>query len=128
MRREYHILEKWSYVLDMGMNLPLDALPFLKYVPERLLGNWRSRATECRDLMESLYYEVVDKVRERREKGIRKDSLMDRALDQQDKNQFSDHQLAFLAGTLLEGGSDTSSVLILAIIQAMMQYPEVQSK
>lgn len=54
--------------------------------------------------------------------------LMDRVLYQKKNNQLTQHQLAFLGETLMEGGSDTSSSLILAIIQAMTQYSEVQSR
>lgn len=128
MLRLYEILEKWSVVLEVGANPPLDAIPFLKYVPEWLLGGWRTRATEVKNLMEGLYYEVLGKIRARREGGVNLHSFVDRVLDQQEKNQFGDHQLAFLIGVLLEGGSDTSSSLILAIIRAMMQYPDVQNK
>ena len=78
--------------------------------------------------MTSLYTEVLQRVYARRNANINKDSLMDRVLDQQDKNDFNEHQLAFFGGTLMEGGSDTSSSLILAIIQAMTQYPEVQKR
>ena len=83
---------------------------------------------EVGDLMTSLYTEVLQRVYDRRNANIVKDSLMDRVLDQQDTNHFTEHQLAFLGGTLMEGGSDTSSSLILAIIQAMTEYPEVQKQ
>ena len=92
------------------------------------MGNWRGRAEEVGELMTSLYTEVLQRVYDRRNDNIMKDSLMDRVLDQQDTNQFTEHQLAFLGGTLMEGGSDTSSSLILAIIQAMTEYPEVQER
>ncbi len=78
--------------------------------------------------MTSLYTEVLQRVYARRSANIKKDSFMDRVLDQQETNQFDEHQLAFLGGTLMEGGSDTSSSLILAIVQAMTQYPEVQKR
>lgn len=52
--------------------------------------------------------------------------FMDRVLDGQEKNQLSRNELYFLGGVLMEGGSDTSSSLILVIILAMMAYPNVQ--
>ena len=83
---------------------------------------------EVGDLMTSLYTEALQRVYARRNANVKKDSLMDRVLDQQEKNGFNEHQLAFFGGTLMEGGSDTSSSLILAIIQAMTEYPEVQKR
>ena len=78
--------------------------------------------------MPSWYTEVLQRVYARQNANIKKDSLMVRVLDQQEKNGFNEHQLAFLGGTLMEGGSDTFSSLILAIIQAMTEYPEVQKR
>ena len=128
MKRLYYLMEKWSLALETGATPPIDSFPLLKLIPQRFMGNWRGRAVECGDLMTSLYTDVLQRVYARRNANINKDSLMDRVLDQQDKNEFNEHQLAFFGGTLMEGGSDTSSSLILAIIQAMTQYPEVQKR
>lgn len=128
MSRLYHLMEKWSLVLETGATPPVDSWPVLKWIPQRLMGNWRTRATECGTLMTDLYTEVLEQVRDRRQRGVDKGSFMDIVLEKQDKNQFSTHQLAFLGGTLMEGGSDTSSSLILATIQAMTEYPDVQKR
>jgi cytochrome P450 len=125
MHRLYRLMEKWSLVLEIGATPPVDSWSLLQWIPERFMGYWRKRATEVGELMTELYTDVLHQVQDRREKGIHKSSLMDLVLDQQDKYQ---HQLAFLGGTLMEGGSDTSSSLILAIVQAMTEYPEVQKK
>lgn len=53
---------------------------------------------------------------------------MDRILDQQGQNSLPPAQLRFIGGVLMEGGSDTSSLLIIAIVQAIIQYPQVQRK
>lgn len=128
MKRLYYLMNKWSLVLETGATPPVDSFPFLKLIPQRLMGNWRGRAVEVGDLMTSLYTEVLHHVYARRNADIKKHSFMDRVLDQQDVNQFNEHQLAFLGGTLMEGGSDTSSSLILAIVQAMKEFPEVQHR
>jgi len=112
-------------VMELGATPPVDSFRFLRWVPEMFLGKWKTRVTECRDMMDSLYFEVLHRVIQRRKDGIRKDSLMDKALDDQEKHGFSEHRLAFMGGSMMEGGSDTSSSLILAIIQAMTLYPEV---
>ena len=78
--------------------------------------------------MTSLYSQVLRDVEARREKGINKDSFMNRVLNGQDKNQLSRNELYFLDGVLMEGESDTSSSLILAILLAMMIYPHVQER
>lgn len=121
-------MEKWSLVLEFGATPQVDSFPLLKWIPQGLLGNWRSRAEEVSQLMKSLYSQVLGDVEARREKGINRGSFMNRVLDGQDKNQFSRNELYFLGGVLMEGGSDTSSSLILAILLAMMAYPHVQER
>lgn len=119
-------MESWSQVIEPGSTPPVDSYPFLKLIPERLLGMWRSRASKVGDQMNSLYSDILDKVLERRENGRIMDSFLDKLLNQNEKLGYSQHQLYFLAGVLLEGGSDTSASTILAFIQAMTKWPAVQ--
>ncbi|KAL8785210.1 MAG: hypothetical protein Q9195_008743 [Heterodermia aff. obscurata] len=127
-KRLYTLMEKWSLVMELGATPPVDSFPLLKLIPQRFLGNWRSRAENVGSLMKSLYSQVLRDVEERRERGVRRDSFMDRVLDGQEKNQLSRNELYFLGGVLMEGGSDTSSSLILAILLAVMAYPDVQQR
>ncbi|KAI9871957.1 MAG: hypothetical protein M1823_008303, partial [Watsoniomyces obsoletus] len=46
----------------------------------------------------------------------------------QSKDGFSDDQAAYISGTLLEAGSDTTSSTLYGFVQAMLLYPEVQKK
>jgi cytochrome P450 len=46
----------------------------------------------------------------------------------QEEEGFSDDQAAYIAGTLLEAGSDTTSNTLYGFIQAMVVFPEVQTK
>lgn len=128
MERLFNLMEKWSLVMELGATPPVDSFPALKFIPQRFLGYWRSRATDVGDLMLSLYKEVLQEVEHRRDQGINRDSFMDRMLDGQEKSQLSRNELYFLGGVLMEGGSDTSSSLILAILLAMMAYPRVQER
>ena len=121
-------MEKWSFIMELGATPAVDSFPLLKWIPQRFLGNWQNRAEEVGGMMKSLYSEMLQRVEARRQCGINKDSFIDRVLDQQDKNRLSRNELDFLGGVLMEGGSDTSSALILAIILAMVTYPEVQER
>lgn len=128
MERLYALMEKWSIVMELGATPPIDSFPLLKIIPERLLGNWGKRARDVGSLMKSLYSDVLCQVEERRKQGINRNSFMDHVLDQQSKTQLTRNELYFLGGVLMEGGSDTSSALILAIVLAMMAYPQVQER
>lgn len=129
MNRLYRLMEVWSAIMETGATPPVDIFPWLKLVPERFLGKYVTRAHSIGKQMETLYDDVLAKVIERRESGDRQmGTFMDKVLDQQEKIGLEPNQLRFIGGVLMEGGSDTSSSLILAIVQAMIHYPEVQAR
>jgi cytochrome P450 family 619 len=78
-------------------------LPLLHYIPERLLGNWKTRAKHVGSEMNKLYSDMLQLIRKRREEKGKMSTFMDRILDQEDKLDFDDHQLYFLGGTMMEG-------------------------
>jgi cytochrome P450 family 619 len=84
--------------------------------------------------MNSLYSGFLKGLRQRRAKGGSRGSLMDKVLDVAESGKrkegltYSDHELAFMGGTVTEGGSDTTASVITAFVQAMIVWPEVQKK
>ncbi|KAE8448861.1 hypothetical protein EG329_008863 [Mollisiaceae sp. DMI_Dod_QoI] len=128
MTKLYDMMEVWSKVMETGNTPPVDIIPALNYIPEQFLGNWKSRARDVSKAMNQLYAQYLDIVIRRRAKDINKGSCMDRVLDQNEKLKFNRHQLYFLGGVMMEGGSDTSSSIIIAFIHAMTRWPEVMRK
>lgn len=125
MRRLYELMESWSVLMETGNTPPVDIFPWLKAIPQQLFRNYKSRALAVGKQMEDLYEDVLQDVLKRREtRNI--GSFIDVVLDQQDKTRLPRDQLRFIGGVLMEGGSDTSSSLILAIVQALILNPEVQ--
>lgn len=125
MQKLYSLMEKWSKVMEPGNTPPVDVFPFLKWLPERLLGMWRSRAQHVSNEMNMLYDEWHQHVIDRRDVSGSRDCFVDRLLDQEEKIGFDRHSLYFLCGTLMEGGSDTTSSMIIAFIHAMTKFPDV---
>ncbi|KAH8195801.1 hypothetical protein TruAng_010044 [Truncatella angustata] len=121
--RLFSLLNEWSEILEFGATPPVDSFPLLKLVPEKLFGGWKSRAMGVGKLMTGLYTEVLGQVERRRENGLNRGSF-----NQNEKNALTPNQLHFLGGVLMEGGSDTSSSLILAMVRALIEFPEVQKK
>lgn len=128
MSRLYKLMEQWSEIMETGATPPVDIFPWLKNIPERFFGNYVSKAQAIGVQMETLYEDILEKVEKRRESGADLGTFMDRVLSTQDRNELPRHQLAFIGGVLMEGGSDTSSSLTLAIVQALIQNPDVQRK
>ena len=124
----YDLMEEWSKVMETGATPPVDIFPFLKWVPESLFGNWISRSSAVGHAMDTLYGRMVSQVLKRRTAIGSKESFLDSVLDQNESLGLTRNQLNFLCGVLMEGGSDTSSSIILAFIHAMIKFPEVQKK
>ncbi|KAJ5138483.1 uncharacterized protein N7515_003331 [Penicillium bovifimosum] len=128
MTRLYDMMENWSKIMEAGATPPVDIYPFLHYVPQKFFGNWLSRSKDVGSEMNGLYGGTLDRVRERRKLKGKRDSLMDNLLDQEDKLNLTNHQLYFLGGVLMEGGSDTSSSIIISFIHAMTKFGDVLKK
>jgi cytochrome P450 len=74
-----------------------------------------------------IYADTLNKVDDRREHN-NVGSFMDKVLDQNEELGLNRHELYFLGGVCMEGGSDTSSSIIIAFVQAMTKFPEVLKK
>jgi len=122
------MMENWSKVMEPGNTPPVDIYPLLHWVPERFFGNWVSRASNVGDEMNSLYGGTLERVEKRREKRGSKGSFMDILLDQNEKLGLNRHEQYFLGGVMMEGGSDTSSAIIIAFIHAMTKWGHVLKK
>lgn len=128
MKDLYAVLDGMSEIFEMGATPPVDIFPVFKHIPESLFNNWQSRSRRVEDIMLNLYNPLVDRVLQRREESGSRNTYLDGILDQQEKLQLTRHEIDLMVGNLLEGGSDTSSIMTIAFIQAMACYPEVQQK
>lgn len=128
MKKLYDVMEDWSKVMEPGNTPPVDVFPWLKLVPEQLLGMWRSRAQDVSNEMNKLYNEWHQYVIDRRQESGSRDCFVDRLLNQEEKIGLDRHALYFLCGTLMEGGSDTTSSIIISCIHAMTKWPAVLEK
>lgn len=128
MKSLYAVLDGISEIFEMGATPPVDIFPFLKWIPEKVFNNWKSRSAALAQTMDSVYGPLVDRVLSRREKAgsLKKESYLDMIFDQQDTLQLTRHEIDLMLGNLLEGGSDTTAITTIAFIQAMALYPEVQ--
>ena len=122
----YELMEKLSSIFEIGATPPVDILPFLKYLPQSFFNNWKTSSSAVGEAIESLYDPLVSHVIQRRAKKGSNKSFLDNVLDQQDKLQLTRHELNLMCGNLTEGGSDTTSSMILVFIHAMLKYPDVQ--
>ncbi len=128
LKRLNDLVEIWARIMEFGATPPVDIFPFLKYVPERFLGNWVTRATRVHDELHALYDSLLSSVMKRRQAMGSMPTIIDRLLDQQEKTGLTTHQIALLAGVTIKGGSDTSASVLASFVQAMVTYQDVQKK
>jgi cytochrome P450 len=123
-----HTLKLWLSIMGQGAHPPIDLLPVLKWIPERFWLNWKSKAAECSKEMNGFYSHLLETVIKRRMTVGERHSLADGILDQQAKSGLTWPQQYFLAGTVVEAGSETTATALLVFLQAMLKYPEVLQK
>ncbi|CAP92710.1 Steroid 17-alpha-hydroxylase/17,20 lyase [Penicillium chrysogenum] len=133
MQELYEIMEQWSKVMETGATPPVDIFPWLKWIPQRWLGNWVDRSVEVGSGMKALYGSFRRRAIEARRQAeqssqSRARTFIDHVLDLQEKASLTDNQVDFLGGVMMEGGSDTGSTMLLVMIQALVQHPEVQER
>ena len=121
-------VELWARVNEFGATPPVDIFPFLKLIPERYLGNWVTRAKVVHDALHELYESLLASVIRRREAIGSTDCIIDRLLENQEKTGLTSHQIAFLSGVTIKGGSDTSASVLASTVQALVTWPDVQQK
>ncbi|KAF5548077.1 cytochrome P450 monooxygenase [Fusarium phyllophilum] len=119
----YHAQNQFTSLLEQGACPPVDAFPILRAVPE-FLASWKMRAESVRQEQKSLYLRLVQETRDRLKRGKGGDCFLKKMLNDQEKNNMDDEHVAYLAGNLMEAGSDTTASTLLSFLLAMIKYPQ----
>ncbi|KAJ5115783.1 hypothetical protein N7456_000131 [Penicillium angulare] len=120
----YHAQDRFTAILEAGATPPVDAFPFLKLLPE-FVSPWKKEAKEIQLEQKSLYYSLLNETKDRIRNNKKGFCFLEKILDDQEKTGFSDEQIAYLGGILMEAGSDTTSSTLLTFVLAITQYPDV---
>ncbi|KAF5637612.1 oxidoreductase [Fusarium tjaetaba] len=124
----YHVQDQLTRIAELGATPPVDVFPVLQYLPD-FLSPWRTWARNIRKEHRALYFNLLRETQELvAEKKAPEDSFMVRLLREQDTNGLDDEHLAYIGGTLMEAGSDTTASTLLSFILAMALFPESLAK
>lgn len=136
--RFFSVQDEWSGILDQGQVPPMEIFPWLRYVPDFMTPwkGWRQRARTIKTIQRSLYHEFFSETAARLAAGKLEDCFLSRLIKDQeaavkagrDKDVYSQVELDYIGGFLLEGGSDTTALVFETFIIAMAAYPEVQKQ
>lgn len=98
----------------------MDALPFLKYLPE-FAAPWKVAARNIRRDQRALYFQLMDETKTRMDQGQSTDCFMEKLIQGQEKNGLDDEHVAYVGGILMEAGSDTTSSTLLSFLLGVMR-------
>lgn len=102
----YHVQDQFTAILEQGATPPVDAFPFLQFLPE-FMCSWKSRAKKIRKLQQSLYFDLLNETKDRIRSG-KGDCFMKQVLEHQEKNELDDEHVAYLGGILVCCGAISS--------------------
>ncbi|KAF8602930.1 cytochrome P450 [Ceratobasidium sp. AG-I] len=127
VRSHYEVVHNWQAVLAPGVAPPVDFLPFLKYIP-MFLNSWKARCETIRQMQRKLYFGLLGEVEERLAQGLENGCFMEQVLARQTEFGMSRELVGYLGGVMIEGGSDTTTSWLQALVLAMSAFPEAQRK
>ena len=128
VKRLYHVQDQFTAILEIGATPPVDVFPILKSLPD-FLSPWRKWALAIRDEQRSLYFELLQGVKDRQEQGISRNSFIDTLLiGEKSKSNLDEEHIAYIGGVLMEGGSDTTASTLLSFLLAMATHPAILRK
>ena len=120
----YDVQNRFTALLEPGATPPVDAMPFLKYLPE-FAAPWKARAREIHRDQRRLYFQLMDETKERMSEGKGTGCFMEKLIQNQEKSGLDDEHVANLGGILMEAGSDTTSSTLLSFLLGIMQNQDV---
>ena len=116
--------------MSPGTYLPTEQFPLLGWIPKQWL-NSTVRAENCFKTMTRIWVKAQKHVEARRNRGDKRESLMDELLDDEDiklDTAFQGTKLANFVGALMEGAAETSSLAMRTNILFLAAHPWVQDK
>ncbi|USW56371.1 Putative cytochrome P450 [Septoria linicola] len=108
-----------------GVAALLDAFPIIRKLPDFILPT-QKKAKELHKVERELYLKHWLRAKKEIKDGTINHCFCVGMAEAQKKDEFSDARAAYISGTLLEAGSDTTSNTLYAFVQAMLLYPDVQ--
>lgn len=127
MKQLFDGFSEFSTLNQTGTAAIIDFFPWLRNLPDFLLPT-QKKAKDLHKTEKALYLTHWLRAKE----DIRNDSIKPcfciGMAEAQKQDGFNDDQAAYISGTLLEAGSDTTSSTLYGFVQAMLLYPETQRK
>lgn len=136
--RFFSIQTEWAGMLDHGQTPPVEVFPWLKFVPDFLTPwkGWRERAQFLKTRQSRFYRELSAETEARVDTGKAQDSFLGKLITNQraavksgrDKDIYTQLEMDYIVGFLMEGGADTTAMAFETFILAMASNPDIQAQ
>ncbi|KAI8939893.1 hypothetical protein NX059_003622 [Plenodomus lindquistii] len=127
LKQLFESFDHWGELASGASAQLLDLFPVLRRLPPFIRPNYRY-AQNLHKIEMDLYLGHWMDTKKALKSGTGNPCFSNDVLRVQEQEQMSDQQAAYLSGSLLEAGSDTTSSTTIGFIQAMMVFPEVQKE
>ncbi|KAJ4423640.1 hypothetical protein N0V82_001663 [Gnomoniopsis sp. IMI 355080] len=136
--RFFSITDDWSGILAPGATPPVEIFPWLRFIPDSLTPwrGWRQIAESVRKRQTSFYRQLFSDAESMVKAGKSEESLIASLVDDnntaiqsgKEKDIYTQTELDYICGFLLEAGADTTVMAVETFILAMATYPEIQKQ
>jgi hypothetical protein len=127
MKQLFEGFSEFAEINQTGTAALVDFYPILRKLPDFLLPA-QKKAKGLHRHEKQLYLKHWLNAKDAIEKGVIQPCFCEGMAKAQNIEGFDDDQAAYISGTLLEAGSDTTSNTLYAFVQAMLLYPEAQKR
>ena len=97
----YHAQEKFTEILAPGATPPVDAFPFLRFIPT-VFAPWKSRASAIRNEQQKLYRSLLNETKAKL-RGDKTECFMAKLLEGQVKSGLDEEHVVYTGGILVSG-------------------------
>ncbi|GAB1523594.1 hypothetical protein RhiTH_006744 [Rhizoctonia solani] len=114
-------------LLMPGSKPPVEDFPWLRFIPD-FVSDWKARSRNIGDLMDKLYGDLADIAWTRGASGLNRGTLSYKLRANEANSGLSRHFQAYIAGLVLEGGSDIVAGVILTCILILIKDTSSQER
>ncbi|KAJ5801987.1 uncharacterized protein N7503_004437 [Penicillium pulvis] len=104
----------------------VDSFPFLAKIPYlKRLQPWRRKGDDINRRTTRTFTRLIEDLKRRIDQGVANSCFMTKLLESSaEKENFTTEELAYIAGTLIEAGTDTTRTSVLELVAGTAMYPE----
>ncbi|KAH8980328.1 cytochrome P450 [Lactarius hatsudake] len=126
LKRIHMYISRVSKAAAPGAYL-VELLPWMMYIPERF-AKWKREGMEHFREHTTMFTGLLNAVRGDVSKGSERPSMSATLIKNYDRNGLSNHEMAWLLGTLYAAGAETTSTALGWFALAMVANPEIQKR